>query len=216
MTETVTIAVTPRTAIGKANRHIGPEGLIPAVLYGAGRESMAVSLSRHDFELTMSHHAMGSTVIKLEIEGEDEVVNTVIKDMQTHPVKGNVTHVDFMAIRMDEMLQASVPLHLVGDSVGVKAGGVVMHNMHEVLIEALPMNLPSVIEIDITALEVGSNLHAKDIIAPEGVTIVDDLDALVCSVTTPMAEAAEEGLEGEEAAEPELIGESASDESDEA
>ncbi|MDA3935850.1 MAG: 50S ribosomal protein L25 [Actinomycetota bacterium] len=216
MTETVSITVSPRTIVGKANRHIGPEGLIPAVVYGAGRESIPVSVSRHDFELTMSHHALGATVIKLVVEGESEPVNTVVKDMQTSPVKGNVIHIDFMAINMNEKLQASVPLHLVGDSVGVKAGGVVMHNMHDVLVEALPSDLPSVIEVDITDLEVGSNLHASDIVAPAGVTIVDDAQALVCSVTTPMAEVEEEALEGEEAAEPELIGESDDEESEEA
>ncbi len=216
MTETVSITASPRTVVGKANRRLSSEGMIPAVVYGAGRDSLALSVSRHDFELMMSHHALGATVIQLNVEGEGKPVNTVIKDMQTSPIKGEIIHIDFMAIRMDEKLQASVPLHLVGDSVGVKAGGVVMHNMHEVLIEALPMDLPSVIEIDITDLEVGSNLHASDIVAPSGVTVVDDPQALVCSVTTPMAEVEEEAAEGEEAEEPELIGGSDEDESEEA
>ncbi len=208
MTDSVIIAASPRTVIGKANRRLSSEGLIPAVLYGAGRDSQAISVSRHDFEVIMGRYALGATLVKLELEGESEPVNVIVKAMQNSPVKGNVVHIDFLAIRMDEKLQASIPLHLVGDAEGVKAGGVIMHTMHEILVEALPRDLPSSIDVDITALEVGDNLHVSDITGPEGVEIVDDPGAIVCSVTVPMAEEEEKPEEGAEEIQPEVIGES--------
>ena len=207
MTETTALTVQPRTIIGKANRRLAAEGQIPAVLYGAGRESVALSVDRHAFEVLMSHQGGGSTLVELSVEGESSAVNTIIKELQKSPVKGTVLHIDFLAIRMDEVIEASVALSLIGDSEGVKGGGILMQNATTVLVSVLPADLPDSIAIDISELELGDNLHISDIVAPAGVEIIDDPQALLCSVTTPTEEPEEEEVELEEGEEPELIGE---------
>jgi len=206
MTETTSLAAEPRTIVGKANRRLAAEGKIPAVLYGPTREPVALSVNRHDFELFMSHAGGGSTLVSLLVEGESKPINAIIKELQVSPVKGSILHVDFQAIRMDRKISATVSLHLVGDSQGVKEGGILMHNLHTVHVEALPGDLPEAIEVDISGLELGDTLHVSDVVAPENVEIVDEPEAIVCSVTTPSAEPVEEEVL-EEGEEPELVGE---------
>ena len=214
MTESTAITARVRETMGKANRRLAAAGEIPAVLYGPGRDTVALSLDRHDFELMMSHHGAGSTIVTIALEGESKPVNAVIREVQHSPVKGTIMHVDFLAIRMDQKLQATVSFHFVGESPGVKAGGVLMHSMRELMVEALPANLPDSLDIDISGLEIGQSITVSDLTAPEGVEITDDPEGVVCSVTVPTAEPTEEELAAE-AAEPEVIGEEASEESSE-
>lgn len=208
MTETTAIAATPRDVIGKANRRLKTAGQIPAVLYGGGREAMPLAVDRHDFELMMQHHGGGATILKLEIEGDSSPVNVMVKDLQWSPIKSTVMHIDFLAIRMDRVIQATAPVHFVGDAPGVKEGGIFLHDLREFNVEALPHALPEAIEVDISTLEINHTLTVADVKAPEGVTILDDPETTVCSVTLPSAEPVEEALE--EGAEPEVIGGSGS------
>jgi large subunit ribosomal protein L25 len=214
MTESTAITARVREAMGKANRRLASAGEIPAVLYGPGRDTVALSLNRHDFELMMSHHGAGSTIVSIALEGEKKPVNAVIREVQHSPVKGTIMHVDFLAIRMDQKLQATLSFHFVGESPGVKAGGVLMHSMRELMVEALPADLPDSLDVDISGLEIGQSVSVADLTAPEGVEITDDPEGVVCSVTVPTAEPTEEEL-AEEAAEPEVIGEEVSEESSE-
>ncbi len=212
MTETTAISAWPREVLGKANRRLASEGKIPAVLYGAGRDTMAIALDRHDFELMMTHHGAGSTLVSIALEGEKKPVNAVIKDVQHSPVKGTILHVDFLAIRMDEKLQAVAGFNFVGDAPGVKAGGVLMHALREVAVEALPTDLVEAIDVDISGMEIGDSLTVADLVAPRGLEIIGDPEAVVCSITVPTLEPAEE--EGaEEIAEPAVIGEETAEES---
>jgi large subunit ribosomal protein L25 len=206
MTETTAITALPREVIGKANRRLAEANQIPAVLYGGGREALPLALDRHDFEVMRAHHATGATIVSLSIEGESKPVNAVIKQVQYSPVKGRIIHVDFLAIRMDEKLQATAPFHFVGDSPGVKAGGVLMQNLREVAVEALPTDLPEAIDVDISELEIGHAITVADLVAPSGVEIIEDPEGVVCSVTVPTAEPVEEEALEEEV-EPEVIGE---------
>lgn len=213
MTEATAIAARPRTVLGKANRRLAGEGLIPAVIYGAGRETTPIALDRHDFELFVQHHEGSGGLLELTIEGEKKPVAAMIKQVQMSPVKGSILHVDFIAVRMDQVVQTPVPLHLVGDAAGVKVGGLLLSNMHEVTIEALPGDLPDYVEADISALEIGSTLLVGDLSAPAGVTIIDDPESVVCSVTAPAVEPTEEELAAAaEQVEPEVIGEKADSE----
>lgn len=208
MTEATAIAAKQRTITGKANRRLATQGLIPAVVYGAGRDTAAIALDRHDFELFLQHHEGSGGLVEIELEGESKPIVAMIKQVQTSPVKGDVLHVDFHAVRMDQLVQTPVPLHLVGDAEGVKSGGVLLHNLHEIHVEALPTDLPDFIEADISALEVGMSLHIGDITPPAGVAIIDDAEAIVCSVTAPSAAPTEEELAAAaEEVEPEVIGE---------
>ena len=198
------ISVTTRDTIGKANRRLAVEGKIPAVLYGPGREPIALALDRHEFEIFISHHAAGSTLVDLQIEGQKKTISAMIRDVQHSAVKGNVLHVDFLEVSMDKPVTASVTLHLLNDPEGVKAGGVLTVNMHEISIEAKPAELPETMDVDVSGLQLGDSLHVSDIPVPAGVTILDDGELVVASVQVPRVELEE--VVTEEGAEPELIG----------
>ena len=207
MSQKTSIVATPRTIIGKANRRLASAGQIPAVLYGHGREPLPLAVDRHEFELFLSHHASGGSLISLTIEGESKPANVMIKELQMSPVKGNAMHIDFIAVRMDEKVHASVPVHHVGDSPGVRAGGMVMAPVHSLTIEALPGDLPEAIEVDVSSMQLGDMLTAADVVVPDGVVILDDPETIVFSVA--IGRAAEEEVEAVEVevAEPALVGE---------
>jgi large subunit ribosomal protein L25 len=199
------LSVTPRDQIGKANRRLAAENKIPAVLYGPGRDPIPLALDRHEFELFTAHHAAGSTLVDLEIEGQKKTVAAMIREVQRSAVKGTVLHVDFLEVAMNKPVHASITLHLVNDPAGVRAGGVLTINMHEISIEALPADLPALMEVDVAGLEMGDSLLIGDIPVPKGVTLLDDAEAVVASVQAPRVEVEAEVGE-EEMAEPELIG----------
>lgn len=210
MTAGTELSVTVREKIGKANRRLAAEHKIPAVLYGPGRDPMPISLDRHDFELFISHHAAGATLVDLQIEGEKKAVAAMIRDVQHSAVKGTVLHVDFLEVSMNKPVHAQVVLHLVNDPEGVKAGGILTVNMHEINIEAKPRELPETIDVDVSFMQMGDTLHISDITVPANVTLLDDPDAIVASVQAPRVEVEE--LLPEEGAEPELIGKGESEE----
>jgi large subunit ribosomal protein L25 len=189
MTASSNLTAYPRDVIGKASTRLARAGRIPAVLYGAGRDSMSISVDRHDFELLMAHHAAGSTIVELELEGEKKPVNAMIRELQTSPLKGNIVHIDFLAVKMNVAVHAVVTLRFVNDPAGVKAGGVLTTNFHEVNVEAKPADLPEAIEVDVSALEVGDSLHLSDVVAPAGVTILGDPEEVLVSVQPPRLEA---------------------------
>lgn len=202
--DAVALVAHTRETVGHANRRLTSTHQIPAVVYGKGHDNTPVALDRHDFENFMIHH--GATgLVHLKIDGEKKAVNAVIRDIQYSAVKGNVLHVDFLAVRMDEAIHATVPIHLVNDPEGVRAGGVLTVNVHELSIEALPGDLPESIEHDVAALNVGDTVHISDLAIPEGVKILDDPETIVASVQAARAEVEE--APAEEAAEPEVIGE---------
>jgi large subunit ribosomal protein L25 len=200
----------PREVIGKANRRLAGENRIPAVVYGIGRESISISVDKHDFEQLMAHHAAGSTIVEMQIEGEKKPINAMIREMQMNPIKDTIMHVDFLAIEMDKPVTAQVTLRLVNDPAGVKAGGILTINFHNMNVEAKPADLPEYLEVDVAALEIGDSLHVSDISVPKGVTILDDAEEVICSVQAPRAEEVEE--EVAEVTEVEVIGEKAAEE----
>ena len=158
----------------------------------------------------MSHHAAGAALVELKLEGEKKPVNAMVREVQRSPVKGNILHIDFVAVSMTEVVHAVVPIHLLNDPAGVKAGGILTINMHELNIEALPGDLPESLEWDVSALEMGDTLVLSEIEAPEGIKFLDDPESIVASVQAPRVEVEE--VEEEEAAEPEIIGAKAEEE----
>ncbi len=203
MADTTVLTVYPRDVIGKANRRLAKADRIAAVLYGMDRDAMPLAVGRHDFELLMAHHAAGSMLVEMQIEGEKKPINAMIREMQVGPIKGEIMHVDFFAVNMNEVVHAVVSLHLANDPEGVKAGGVLTVDKHDLNVEAKPGDLPDHISHDVSALEVGDALYVRDIVAPKGVKLLDDPDAIVASVTPPTVEVEETT---EAAAEPELVG----------
>lgn len=203
------LSATPRTIIGKSSRRLAADNQIPAVLYGMGREAAHIAVDRHAFELWATHHSAGSGMVQLKLEGESKHVDAMVREIQHSAVKGTILHIDFLAVSMNKPIHANVPLHLVNTPAGVRAGGVLTINMHELNVEALPANLPEALEWDVASLEIGDTLHLSDITVPDTVTLLDEPDTIVASVQVPRAEVEEVA---EEAAEPEVIGEKASDE----
>lgn len=213
MSEAIQVTAFPRDVIGKANRRLAAEGKIPAVLYGHDRATKVLAVDRHDFELLMSHHSAGSTIVEIHIDGEKRPVNAVVKELQHSPVKGNILHIDFQVIRMDEAIHVTVPLRYVGDSAGVKAGGILTENAHQVNIEAKPKDIPDGIDVEVSALEIGDSLRLGQVPIPDGVKILDDAEEILCSVLPPAVAVEVEVVPAEEG-EPELIGEKAAEESE--
>jgi large subunit ribosomal protein L25 len=207
MAEFIKLPVAPRDVVGKANRRLGAEGPIPAVLYGPELDPISIALARHEFELLMVHEALGSTILEVKVEGKKDTVNVIVKEIQTNPVSGRVRHVDLLAVDLKKTIQTSVPIHFVGDAAGVKEGGILTHALLEVLIEALPTELPDALEADITELDVGDNLHVSDLVVPDGVTVLSDTDLTICSITLAKIVEEPEVEEEEEELEPGLIGE---------
>jgi large subunit ribosomal protein L25 len=204
MTDTIELNAETRTRIGKSSRALAPEGKLPAVVYGVGVPSKAISIDRHEFELIAGHGTFGSALFKLSVDGH-KPLTVMVKDVRHEPIRGAIEHVDFWAIKMTQVVATSVPVEYLGDSAGEKTGGVLIHELREVHIEALPKDLPGSIEVDVSALEVGQSLHVRDLVAPEGVTILGDPETIVCSVITPTV-AVEEEAPSEAPSEPELVG----------
>lgn len=205
MTEFIELSATSRDVVGKANRRIGGEGLLPAVVYGSGHKSQAIAVDRHAFDLLLHHGNVTSSLVKLTVDG-GKPINVIVKSVQHDAVKGNTVHVDFWAIKMDQVITTVVPVHFVGEAPGVKAGGVMAHNIQHVHVESLPTSMPDFLEADVSGLEIGDSIHVSDLVPVDGVTVVDPADEILASVLAPKAVEEEEAVvEAEE--EPEVIGE---------
>ncbi len=185
-------------------RKLRREGCVPAVLYGLKQETLHLQVKEKDFELVLRSGGENA-VIDLKVTGSGDSTFAVIKDRQFDPVWGKLLHIDFYRVSMTEKLSAEVPVVTVGESAGEKAGGTVEHILREVTVECLPDRIPESIEIDVTALEIGNSIHARDLSVPEGVKIITEPDRVVISVIAPRV--VEEEVAAEEAVEPELVGE---------
>lgn len=205
MAEGMDITAQPREIVGKTSRRLVAEGKLPAVLYGQGLVPTSLSLDKRDFDKMYKHGGITSTLVMLHVEGR-EPVNVIVKEVRLDPVRGSIEHVNFQAVDMKAELHTSVSIHFVGQAVGERTGGVLMHTLRELHIAALPSDLPENLEADVSALEIGDNLHVSDIPVPAGVTVLDELDAIVCSVAAPSLAIEEEEVVGEEEPEPEVIG----------
>ena len=187
-------------------RKLRREGMIPAVIYGHGREPQSLTVETRELEKLLSTVSAASTVIELSLGGA--VAKTLIREIQRHPVKRNIIHVDFQELVAGEKVTVSVPLRFTGTADGVRnSGGILEETMHQVHIRVDPSIIPNHIDVDVTPLTIGHSIHIRDLKLPEGVSILDDAGATVCVCTAPKA-ATETvpGAEGEPAAaEPELI-----------
>lgn len=206
MALTAALKAERRSGTGKgAARQLRRRGQIPAIIYGHGRESEPLAVAQTDLDKVL-HDITGATVIELALDGDP--VRVLIREIQRHPTKKTVTHLDFYEIHAGEKITLGVPVNLVGSPEGVRnAGGVLEQFFREIEIEVLPRHIPERIDVDVTDLGVGSSLHADDVTVPNA-KILTDPDATVCTVVPPRVEEAppvEVVEEEEEVAEPELI-----------
>ena len=186
------VVATPRTGQFNKNhaRRVRVSGLIPAVVYGAGQPSVAVTVDPKVITKILYSESGHNTIFDLAVEGGDSG-KVMIVDWQNEPIKGNLLHIDLKRIAMDKMMRVSVPVQLVGTPAGVKTqGGVLGQVLHEVEIECLPGNIPSHIDVDITNLEIGGAIHISDLPHAANLKFLGEEDALVAHVTAPREEAA--------------------------
>jgi large subunit ribosomal protein L25 len=199
--ERVKIVVRERTKLGSAeSRRLRRQGLVPGVLYGGGNEPAAICVRERDLRAALTTDAGLHAILDVVVEGASKAHASVVKDYQQDVVRGGITHVDLHEVRLDQPIQSTVALHLVGEAAGVKEGGVLNQAQNELQVEALPMEMPPAIEFDVSELGVGDSVRVADIGAQDGVTILDDPETVIASVTLPTrVEEPEEMLEGEEA-----------------
>jgi large subunit ribosomal protein L25 len=178
-----------RTGSGRLNQ-MRREGLLPAVIYGKGTENINLKVDAKTFNDVLAHSSSENIIVNLDIEGEGTRL-AFLQSVQHDPLSGSVLHVDFRAIDEKTEITAHIPTHLNGESVGVKAGGLVEQYVHAIEIMCLPNDLPETIEVDITALEVGASLHIGDITFPAGVRATHAADVVVAHVGKPAAAVSE-------------------------
>ena len=153
-------------------RAVRRQGNVPAIIYGGTKAPEALVLNHNEVLKSLAHEAVYSHVLDIKIDGKTEQV--ILKDIQRHPAKARVLHIDFMRVNANEKLRVNVPLHFLNEekSVGAKQGGVTMHAMVDVEVSCLPSALPEFIELDLVGLDVGESLHLTDIKMPSGVELV--------------------------------------------
>lgn len=210
-------------------RRLRAKGMVPAVAYAKGKEATPLALNLEDFKAAMAH---GHNVV-LELDFDTSAKGAaskgkgryaVVKELQFHPVKRYLQHVDLHEVDLSEEIEAPVPLEAIGTAAGLADGGIMDWERREVNVRALPADMPSSLELDVSELLIGHHITVAALIAPEKVTILDDPEAVVLAMVAPkveqlpeeMEEEGEEGLEGEEeGAEPEVVGEETGDEGEE-
>lgn len=202
--DTFKFAAETRNDRGKgASRRLRRDGKIPAILYGAGNDPVAIQLGHNDMLLHTDHEAFYSHILTLTLDGRPEPV--VLKDMQRHVYKRAILHMDFQRVSETEELSMRVPIHFLNEEkcIGVKQnGGVISHLMSDLEIKCLPKDLPESIEVDVQAMDLGDTIHLSELNIPEGVTLDllsggSDDDLPVVSVHLPRV--VEEDVEADEA-----------------
>ena len=198
-----------RTGLGTGDaRKLRQGGEIPAVLYGHGRDPQSITVNAREMDRLLGQFSAGSTVIELNVGGI--VAKTLIREIQRHPVKRNILHLDFQQLVAGEKITVSIPLKFVGTSDGVRnSGGILEEIMHVVHLRVDPSSIPNHIDVDVTPLTIGHSIHVRDLTLPEGVAVLDEPGATVCVCAAPKTAAedtpAVEGAEATGAPEPELI-----------
>jgi large subunit ribosomal protein L25 len=216
---TVSLSANSRDLKGKgAARTLRRQGQVPAVIYGHGRDPQSLALNARDLDKLLSHIQAESTVIEVTVGGH--TAKTLIREIQRHPIKRQILHVDFQALVAGEKVTVSIPIVLTGTPEGVRLeGGVLDQTLREIEIEVDPSSIPDHIEYDVTNMVIGDSVHISDLKVPEGVEVQDDPETSVAVLAAPRAVIEEtpvvaEAVEGEAGAvaEPEVIGRGKEDE----
>ena len=203
--EKIELKATIRKTMGNGPaRELRRQGLIPAILYGPKSEPIMLSVVIREFENIIKTGNIGQMLLNLEIQnGKKQIKTAMIKELQTQPVTGNLLHIDFYEVAMDQKIRVSIPVVTTGEAVGVELGGILQVVRHEVDVFCYPNEIPESIEVDITNMEVGDSLHIGDVALDEAIELADEANFTVVTVLSPKVEEEEveeeEELEGEEA-----------------
>jgi large subunit ribosomal protein L25 len=204
----VTLEVTRRERSGKEYaKKLRQENKIPAVVYGGHKEPVAITVDRKAVVdlIQKSEHGVRS-IFLLKMADSDQQRHAMIKDTQMDPISRRMTHIDFVRVVMDEVVRLTIPVHITGNSIGVKEGGILDWQMRELHVECLPNAIPDTIEVDITNLGAHQQVRISDLKLPEGVKVEEDPHRVIVGVTTARAEVVAEVAtpEAGAAAEPEV------------
>lgn len=214
MAKQIKLAATTRASAGKtAVKQVRKQGRVPAVIYGAKQSALGLEIDRRSIESILSHAVGENLLVDLEIKEEKGgTINrlAIIQEVQHHPIRGDIMHVDFHAVSVDEVLHTEVPVEPVGEPVGVKThGGILEQMLRSLEIECLPKDLPELIQVDVSNLNVGNAIHVRDIALPQGVKALNDPEVTVFLVAEPNVSV--ESTEGAAAGEPEVLKEKKAD-----
>ena len=205
MTVKAALEASQREGTGKSvTRKMRANGQVPAVVYGTDQETIPLTLNAHDTLHLFENISVDNTIINLDIDGLEEPLETLVREIQMHPYRHDILHVDFLAIQRGVAIEVEIPVHFTGQSIGVRDnGGVLDVILHDLRVRCVPADIPEEIVVDITELDVGDSIHVEDIEAPEGVEFVTEGIRTVCAVNIPKLlvvdeEEEEEGLTAEE------------------
>lgn len=193
-----------RTDLGKgASRRLRHQDKVPAIIYGGEKEPVSITLDHAKLLKSQSFESFYSHILTVNVGKEK--IQAIVKDMQRHPFKPKIMHVDFQRVEAGHELHTTIPLHFLNEEIPVKKGGVVVHGANEVEVTVLPKDLPEFIEVDLTNVEIGQTIHLSDLVAPKGVTFTqltkgEGHDLAVVSVNKPAGKAVDADDGEEEAA----------------
>ncbi len=201
--ERVKLQVKERERRGSRDaRRLRREGLIPGVLYGNGKESFAIYVPERELRRVLTGAGGLHAILDVVLEGQKTTRASILKDYQQDPIRGHISHVDLHEVRLDQPIQASVTVQLIGEPAGAKEGGVLSQVQREINVEALPMEIPEHIDLDVSGMAIGDTLRLADLAPMEGVTYLDNAEETVLAsvglptrVEEPEPEEAEEGEE---------------------
>ena len=194
----VTLKAESRPGTGKGvARKLRAAGKVPGVVYGRGMDPLPVAVERLALARAFKTDAGRNVLIDLEVGSDTHL--TMARELQRDPVRGTLLHVDFLKIARDVAIEVDVPIHITGESPGVKEGGVIEHHLWNVRVSCLPLNVPERIDADVSRLIIGDMLRVADLTVPEGVTILTDPDEAVLGVVVPQVLKVEEEVPAEAA-----------------
>ena len=204
--ERVKLEVSERAGRGSRDaRRLRRQGLIPGVLYGHGQTPHAFSVPERELRRVLTGAGGLHAILDVVLAGQQTTHASILKDYQQDVIRGHITHIDLQEVRLDRPIQAQVVVELVGEPAGVKEGGVLSQVTREITVEALPMQIPEHLEIDVSSLAINETLRLADLPPTEGVTYLDDPEETILAAVSPptVMTAEDEGLdapEGDEAA----------------
>jgi large subunit ribosomal protein L25 len=203
--ERVKLEVVQREGRGSADsRRLRREGLIPGVLYGRGKTPHAICIPERELRRVLTGEAGLHAILDVVLDGQKTTHPSILKDYQQDVLSGRLAHVDLQEVRLDQAIQAQVVVELVGEAQGVTEGGVLSQVVREITVEALPLEVPERIELDVSGMEMGDTLRLADLPPREGIAYLDDAEIVLATVTMPTRIVEPEPEEVEELEEGEL------------
>jgi large subunit ribosomal protein L25 len=192
MAKQVKLAAQTRSEVGRAAvKKIKSQGFVPAVIYSKSESPVSLKVVEREISNILAHAAGEHFLVDLNVEGSATGQMAIIQEVQHHPVTQKILHIDFHGVSANEEVESSIPLEPVGDAVGVKSyGGILEQLVRSIKIKSLPKDLPELITVDVSNLNVGESIHIKDIVLPAGVRALDDADVTAFLIAAPKVSAA--------------------------